>query len=140
MSPITGRKDAVHITTGYGLDGPGVVPRRGRDVPPPTSQGPSSTQTSSQRILGLIPGGKVTRMWSGHLLAIQRLGALVSYCSVNPSYLFPRYSYSVIPLVVSGFCEWNFFELFLNLVVIFCPAFQFPSYKDNRTVFRSGVI
>jgi hypothetical protein len=54
----------VGIATRYGLDGPGIESRWGRDFPYPSSPALRSTQPPIQWVLGLFPGGKAAGAWS----------------------------------------------------------------------------
>ena len=52
-----GRDSSVGIATGYGLDGPGIESRWGRDFPP-VKTGPAAHPTSCTMGTGSFPGVK----------------------------------------------------------------------------------
>jgi len=56
---IAGRDSFVAIATRYGLDGPGIESRRGRDFPHPTRPALGLTQLPLQWMLGFVHVGKV---------------------------------------------------------------------------------
>ena len=51
------------IATRYGLDGPGIESRYGRDFPYPSRPAPGTTQSLIQWVPGLLPRGKAARAW-----------------------------------------------------------------------------
>ena len=51
------------IATRYGLDGPGIVSRWGRDFPHPSRLALGPIQPSIQWVPGLFPGGKAVGAW-----------------------------------------------------------------------------
>ena len=55
---------SVAIATRYGLDGPGIESRLGRDFPHLSRPALGPTQPSIQLVPGLFPGGKAARTWS----------------------------------------------------------------------------
>ena len=57
-SSIVGRDSSVGIATGYGLDGPGIESRWGRDIPHPSRPALVPTQPPIQWISGFFPGVK----------------------------------------------------------------------------------
>jgi hypothetical protein len=57
---LSGRDSSVDIVTGYGLDGPGIQFRSGRDFLYPSTLGSSSLLYSVYR---LIPAGEVAEAW-----------------------------------------------------------------------------
>ena len=59
-----GQDSSVGIATHYGLDGPGIDSRWGRDFPHPSRPALGPTQLPIQRVPGLFPGGKAARAWS----------------------------------------------------------------------------
>jgi hypothetical protein len=56
--PEVGRDSSVGIATHYGLDGPGIESRWGRDFPQPSRRALGPTQPPIQWVPGLFPGGK----------------------------------------------------------------------------------
>jgi hypothetical protein len=64
LHTIVGRDSVVGTVTRYGLDGPEIESRWGRDFsqPPRSALGP--TQPPIQWVPGLFPGGKATGAWS----------------------------------------------------------------------------
>jgi hypothetical protein len=50
--------------TRYGLDGPGIESRWGRDFSQPSRPTLGPTQPPIQWVTGLFPGGKVAGAWS----------------------------------------------------------------------------
>jgi hypothetical protein len=63
LSINVGRDSSVGIATCYGLDGPGIESRWGRDFPHRPSPALGSTQFPLQWVPGLFPGGKAARAW-----------------------------------------------------------------------------
>jgi hypothetical protein len=59
-----GRDSSVGIATRYGLDGPGIESRWGRDFLQPSRPALGPTQTPIQWVPGLFPGGKTAGAWS----------------------------------------------------------------------------
>ena len=59
-----GRDSVVGIVTRYGLDGPGIESRWGRDFPQPSRPALGPTQPPLQWVPGLFPGGKAAGAWS----------------------------------------------------------------------------
>jgi hypothetical protein len=59
-----GRDSSVGIATRYGLDGPGIESRWGRDFPHPSRPTLGPTQPSIQWVPGLFPGDKAAGAWS----------------------------------------------------------------------------
>jgi hypothetical protein len=58
-----GRDSSVGIATRYGLDGPGIESRWGRDFSQPSRPAPGPTQPPVQWVLGLFSGGKAAGTW-----------------------------------------------------------------------------
>jgi hypothetical protein len=58
-----GRDSVVCIATLYGLEGPGIESRWGRDFPHPSRSAMGPTQPPVQWIPGLFPGGKTAGAW-----------------------------------------------------------------------------
>jgi hypothetical protein len=58
LSLIVGRVSAVCIATCYGLDGPGIESRCGRDFPHPSRSVLGLTQPPLQRVPSLFAGSK----------------------------------------------------------------------------------
>ena len=58
-----GRDIVVGIATRYGLDGPGIESRWGRNFPHPSRSDLGPTQPPVQRVPGLFPGGKAAGAW-----------------------------------------------------------------------------
>jgi hypothetical protein len=61
---LKGRDSVVGLATRYGLDGPGIEFRWGRDFPQPFRPALGPTQPPIQWVPGLFPGGKVAGAWS----------------------------------------------------------------------------
>jgi hypothetical protein len=59
-----GRDSVVGIATRYGLDGPGIESRWGRDFSQPSRPALGPTQPPIQWVLGLFPGGEAAGEWS----------------------------------------------------------------------------
>jgi hypothetical protein len=59
-----GRDSVAGIATRYGLDGPEMESRRGRDFPHPSRLALGPTQHPIQLLPGLFPGGKAAGAWS----------------------------------------------------------------------------
>ena len=60
---VVGRGSSVSTATGYGLDGPGIESRRGRDFPDMSRPVLGPTQPPIQRVTGLFPRGKAAGAW-----------------------------------------------------------------------------
>ena len=58
-----GRDSSVSIANHYGLDGPGIEFRWGRDFPHPSRPVLGPTQPPVQWVLVLLPGGKAAGAW-----------------------------------------------------------------------------
>ena len=58
-----GWDSSVSIVTRYGLDGPGIESRLGRDFPHPSRQALGATQPPIKWVPGLFPGGKAAGAW-----------------------------------------------------------------------------
>ena len=58
-----GRDSSVGIATGYGLDGPGIESRWGRDFPHLSIPALGPTQPPLQSVPGLFLGGKAAGAW-----------------------------------------------------------------------------
>jgi hypothetical protein len=61
---IVGRDSSVGIATRYGLDGPEIESRWGRDFQHPSRPALGPTQPPIQWVPGLFPGGKAAGAWS----------------------------------------------------------------------------
>jgi hypothetical protein len=59
-----GREIVVGIATRYGLDGPGIESRWGRDFSHQSRPALGPTQPRIQWVPGLFPGGKAVGVWS----------------------------------------------------------------------------
>jgi hypothetical protein len=59
----TGRDSSVGIATRYGLDGPGIESRWGRDFLQPSRPALGPTQPPVRLIPGLFPGGEAAGAW-----------------------------------------------------------------------------
>jgi hypothetical protein len=60
---LVGRDSSVCIATRYGLDGPGIESRWGRDFPHPSRPALGLTHSPIQWVPGLSPGGKAAGVW-----------------------------------------------------------------------------
>jgi hypothetical protein len=60
---VVGRDRTVGIATRYGLDGPGIESRWGRDFPRPSRLALGPTQPPRQWVPGLFRGGKAAGTW-----------------------------------------------------------------------------
>jgi hypothetical protein len=69
-----GQDSSVSIATSYGLDGPGIESRMGRDFLHPSKPTLGSTQPPIRWVPGLFPGDKAARAWRWRLFHIQRRG------------------------------------------------------------------
>jgi hypothetical protein len=62
---VTVEQDSVvGIAIRYGLDGPGIESRYGRDFPHASRPALEPTQPPIKWVLGLFPGGKAADSWS----------------------------------------------------------------------------
>jgi hypothetical protein len=59
-----GRDSSVGIATRYGLDGPGIESRWGRNIPQLSRPALGPTQPPIQCVPGLFPEGKAAGAWS----------------------------------------------------------------------------
>ena len=83
---IAGRDSSVGITTGYGLDGPGIESRWGRDFPHPYRPAQRPTQPPVQWVPGLSPGVKRPGRSADHLPPSKCRGQeRVGLCLYSPS-------------------------------------------------------
>ena len=62
--PIGGRDSVVGIATRYGLDGPGIESRWGRDFSHTSRPALGPTQPPIQWVPGIFPWGKAAGAWS----------------------------------------------------------------------------
>ena len=60
---IVGRDSAVGTVTRYGLRGPGIECRWGREIPHPARPTVGPTQPPVQEVPGLSPGRKAVGSW-----------------------------------------------------------------------------
>jgi hypothetical protein len=60
---LVGRDSSVGIVTRYGLDGPGIESRWGRDFPQQSRPSLGPTQRPVQWVPGLFPEGKAAGAW-----------------------------------------------------------------------------
>jgi hypothetical protein len=60
---IVGRVSAVGIASRYGLDGPGIESRWGRNFPHPSRLALGPTQPTTQWVPDLFTGGKAAGAW-----------------------------------------------------------------------------
>jgi hypothetical protein len=60
---LSGPDSSVGIATGYGLDGPGIESRWGRDFPHPSRPAQRPIQPPVRYVTGLFPGGKAVGAW-----------------------------------------------------------------------------
>ena len=58
MHVVVGRDGSVGIATGYGLNGPGIESRWGRDISAPVQTGPGAHPASCTMGTGSFPGVK----------------------------------------------------------------------------------
>ena len=58
-----GQDSTVGIAIGYGLEGPGIESRWGRDFPHPSKLALGPTQSPIQWVPGRFPGGKTAGSW-----------------------------------------------------------------------------
>ena len=61
---MMGRDSSVSIVTRYGLDGPGIESRLGRDFPHMSRPALETNQPPIQWVPGFYPGGKAAGAWS----------------------------------------------------------------------------
>jgi hypothetical protein len=61
---LVGRDSSVGMATRYGLDGPRIESRWGRDFSHPSRSALGPTQPPVQWVPGLFPGGKAAGAWS----------------------------------------------------------------------------
>ena len=69
-----GRYSSVGLATRYGVDGPGIERRWGRDNPHPSRPALGPTHPSIQWVPGLFAGGKAVGTWRLPPTPIQRRG------------------------------------------------------------------
>jgi hypothetical protein len=60
---VVGQDSSVDIANRYGLDGPRIEVRQGRDFPHQSRTALGSTQSGVQWVPGLFPRGKAARAW-----------------------------------------------------------------------------
>ena len=63
LKKTVGRESVVSVAIRYGLDGPGIELRWGRDFPHPSRPAVGSTQFPVKWVLGLFSGGKAAGAW-----------------------------------------------------------------------------
>jgi hypothetical protein len=63
MPFFVGRDSSVRIATRYGLDGPRIESRWGRDFPQPSRPFLGPTQPPVKWVPGLFPGVKAAEVW-----------------------------------------------------------------------------
>jgi len=60
---LVGQDSVVGLAIHYGLDGPGIQSRSGRDSPLPSIPALGPIQSPVQQVPGLFPGGKAAGAW-----------------------------------------------------------------------------